>query len=104
MVMIACEEGRHRGYKEDLSYGRWLSFDERSRPIRYSASSARRIPQCDVLPDGEEEEESVHSERNNVLLRPWVPPQPQQYVTTYMCAIALIHFLLSACTRPRGYS
>jgi hypothetical protein len=32
----------NRGYKEGLLYGRRLGFDEgRSRPIRYSASSAR---------------------------------------------------------------
>jgi hypothetical protein len=108
MVMIAHEEGRHRGYKEGLSYGRRLGFDEgRSRPIRYSASSARRIPQRGVLPDGEgeeeeeEEEESVHSERSNVLLRPRVPPQQQQYVTTYTCAIVLIFYCqraLRVCT------
>ncbi|OJA15887.1 hypothetical protein AZE42_09697 [Rhizopogon vesiculosus] len=39
LVMIAYEEGRHRGYKERLSYGRRLGFDEaRSRSIRYNES------------------------------------------------------------------
>jgi hypothetical protein len=99
--MIAHEEGRHRGYKEDLSYGRRLGFDEgRSGPIRYNGISTRRIPRRAVQPDGEEEDESVHSERNDVLLQPQPPPQSssrsRQYVATYTCAILLI-FLLSAC-------
>jgi hypothetical protein len=58
MVMIAHEEGRHRGYKEGLSYGRRLGFDEgRSGPIRYNGSSTRRIPRRAVQPDEEEEDE-----------------------------------------------
>jgi len=83
----------------------YLSFDEgRLRPIRYSACSARQIPRRGVLPDGEGEEEakkSVPSERNNVLLRPWVPTRPQQYVTTCTCAIMLILYCqcaLRVCT------
>ncbi|KAJ8580591.1 hypothetical protein M405DRAFT_938679 [Rhizopogon salebrosus TDB-379] len=58
MVMIAHKEGRHRRYKEGLSYGRRLGFDEgRSGQIRYNGSSTRRIPRRAVQPDEEEEDD-----------------------------------------------
>ncbi|KAG2140954.1 uncharacterized protein EDB93DRAFT_1161207 [Suillus bovinus] len=67
MMMIAHEDGRRRGYKEGLTIGRRLGFDEGST-IRYDDEPARRVHRPAVQPDGgdeEEEEESVHSERNN---------------------------------------
>ncbi|KAG2339282.1 hypothetical protein BDR05DRAFT_841890, partial [Suillus weaverae] len=77
MMMIAHEDGRRRGYKEGLSIGRRLGFDEGST-IRYDDEPARRVHRPAVQPDGgdeEEEEESVHSERNHVRSQPRAHPR-----------------------------
>lgn len=82
MMMIAHEDGRRRGYKEGLSIGRRLGFDEGST-IRYDDEPARRVHRPAVQPDGgdeEEEEESVHSERNHVRSQPRAHPRSSRHV------------------------
>ncbi|KAG2041370.1 hypothetical protein BDR03DRAFT_914068 [Suillus americanus] len=95
MMMIAHEDGRRRGYKEGLTIGRRLGFDERTT-IRYDDEPARRVHRPAVQPDGgdeEEEEESVHSERNHVRSQPRAHPRSsRQYVISYTCAIVLIFY------------
>ncbi|KAG1719283.1 hypothetical protein EDB19DRAFT_1836899 [Suillus lakei] len=51
MMMMAHEDGRRRGYKEGLSIGRRLGFDEGST-IRYDDEPARRVHRPAVQPDG----------------------------------------------------
>jgi hypothetical protein len=95
MMMIAHEDGRRRGYKEGLTIGRRLGFDEGST-IRYDDEPARRVHRSAILPDGgdeeeQEEQESVHSERNHVRSQPRSHPRSsRQYVTIHPCAIVLI--------------
>lgn len=91
MMMIAHEDGRRRGYKEGLTIGRRLGFDERTT-IRYDDEPARRVHRPAVQPDEgdqEEEQESVHPERNHARSQPrssrYVrqesPPPVEQYGT-----------------------
>ncbi|KAG1813054.1 hypothetical protein EV424DRAFT_1541929 [Suillus variegatus] len=83
MMMLAHEDGRRRGYKEGLTIGRRLGFDEGST-IRNDDEPVRRVHRPAVLPDGgdeEEEEESVHSERNNdVRSQPRAQPRSSRHV------------------------
>ncbi|KAG0694828.1 hypothetical protein DFH29DRAFT_300959 [Suillus ampliporus] len=82
MMMIAHEEGRRRGYKEGLSIGRRLGFDE-GTTIRYDEDPARRVRRTAVPPDQgdeEEEDESVHSERNHLRLQSRAPPRSSRHV------------------------
>ncbi|KAG1723533.1 uncharacterized protein EDB91DRAFT_1255604 [Suillus paluster] len=83
MMMIAHEEGRRRGYKEGLSIGRRLGFDQGSTTIRYDEDPARRTHRPAVRQDEgdeEEEDESVHSERNHVRLQSRAPPRSSRHV------------------------
>lgn len=82
MMMIAHEDGRRRGYKEGLTIGRRLGFDE-GTTIRYDDEPARRVHRPAVQPDErdqEEEEESVHSERNHARSQPRAHPQSSRHV------------------------
>lgn len=84
MMMIAHEDGRRRGYKEGLTIGRRLGFDERTT-IRYDDEPARRVHRSAVQPEGEddeegEEEESVHSERNHIRSQHRVQPRSSRHV------------------------
>lgn len=97
MMMIAHEDGRRRGYKQGLSIGRRLGFDEGST-IRYEDDPARQVRRPTVPQDGgdeEEEEESIHSERNDL---PRAPPRSSRHVRpesvppvgTYNTSVAVI--------------
>ncbi|KAH7919799.1 hypothetical protein BV22DRAFT_1050814 [Leucogyrophana mollusca] len=66
MMMLAREEGRRQGYREGLSIGRRLGYDEGTRAIQSSGEVRRRSRQQTLThtedddEDGEEAREELH--------------------------------------------